>query len=58
MCFWGEKGQTLLQDVIAKLIKAKYESSDLRNLFSQTFIRVVRQVRGQEGSTMTMYRPF
>jgi len=58
ICFWGEKGQTLLQDVIAKLIKAKYESSDLRNLFSQTFIRVVREVRGQGGSTMTMYRPF
>lgn len=58
ICFWGEKGQSLLQDVISQLIKAKYESSDMRNIFSGTFRRVVQAVRGERGSMTMMYRPF
>lgn len=57
VCFWGKKGQTLLLDVIAKMLKAKYESSDIRNIFSQTFIRVVQAVRGEKGQ-MIVSHPF
>ena len=57
VCYWGDDGQSLLLDVIAKMLKAKYESSDLRNIFSQTFIRVIQAVRGDTGQMM-MYRPF
>lgn len=45
-CFCKDEGKNLMLKVITEIIKGKYERSDLSNIFSGTFLRVLSQARG------------
>ena len=45
-CLWKEEGKDLMLKVITEIIKGKYERSDLSNIFSRTFLRVLNKARG------------
>ncbi len=47
------KTQTLL--LISEMLKAEYERTDLSNLFSRTFLRVLREVREEENTNPYAY---
>jgi aminopeptidase YwaD len=57
-CLWGKAGKDQMLKVITEIIKAKYERSDISNLFSSTFLRVLREARGEEDSRPARYIPF
>ena len=57
-CFWGAGGKNQMLKVISEMIKAKYERMDFSNLFSSTFLRVLRKARGEKTSRTMAYRPF
>jgi hypothetical protein len=47
------KTQTLL--LISEILKAEYERTDLSNLFSRTFLRILREVREEESTNPHAY---
>lgn len=55
---WTGTGKEQMLKVISKIIEAKYERSDISNLFSSTFLRVLGKARGEEASPVVRYRPF
>lgn len=57
-CLWGSAGKDQMLQVISEMIKEKYERMDYSNLFTSTFIRVLRSARGGGTTTTFAYRPF
>ena len=57
-CLWGKAGQDQMLKVITEIIKAKYERMDRSNIFSSTFLRVLREARGEGPSQVVPYIPF
>lgn len=57
-CLWGKAGVEQMLGVITEMLKAKYKRSDMANIFSASFLRVLRRVRGEEGSGIYPYIPF
>lgn len=57
-CLWGTEGKNQMLKVISEIIKAKYERMDFSNLFSSTFLRVIRIARGEGTQQAFMFRPF
>ena len=57
-CVWGKAGKGQMLKVITEILKAKYERSDIANLFSGTFIRVLNKTRGEGRTRPFAYRPF
>ncbi|MEW5901911.1 MAG: M20/M25/M40 family metallo-hydrolase, partial [Acidobacteriota bacterium] len=47
-CLWETSGKELMLNAIGELIKAKYESEDLMNLFSGSFMRTLSRARGDD----------
>lgn len=45
-CLWESEGKDQMLKIISEIIKAKYERSDLSNIFSSTFLRALRTARG------------
>lgn len=54
---WGEEGKQQVLNVISEILKAQYEGSEMANLFSETFLRVLRDVRGEEQVSPYFYIP-
>jgi len=44
-CLWEADGKEQMLNVIAELLKAKYENEDLANLFSGAFMRALNRAR-------------
>jgi aminopeptidase YwaD len=57
-CLWGKAGKNPMLKVITEIIKAKYERTDRSNIFSATFLRVLRKARGEGSSQVVPYIPF
>lgn len=57
-CLWGNSGKNQMLNVISEIIKAEYERSDLSNIFSSTFLRVLNKARGDSSQQMMRFRPF
>jgi len=57
-CLWEGAGKDQMLKVIAEIIKAKYERSDISNLFSSTFLRVLGKARGEDRSQVFRFMPF
>jgi hypothetical protein len=57
-CLWGKAGKDPMLKVITEIIKAKYERTDRSNIFSSTFLRVLREARGEGSSQVVPYIPF
>ncbi|MFQ6039140.1 MAG: membrane dipeptidase, partial [Candidatus Aminicenantales bacterium] len=57
-CLWSEKGKMQFLSLFSEIIKAKYERSDLSNIFSGTFLRLLRAVRDEGGRQVVPYIPF
>ncbi|MCK4263649.1 MAG: hypothetical protein KAX27_01780, partial [Candidatus Aminicenantes bacterium] len=57
-CLWGNSGKNQMLNVISEIIKAEYERSDLSNIFSSTFLRVLNKARGDGSQQMMRFRPF
>ena len=45
-CLWKEEGKNKIISVITEVIKGEYGRSDLSNIFSGTFLRVLNLARG------------
>ncbi|NQT80286.1 MAG: M20/M25/M40 family metallo-hydrolase [Candidatus Aminicenantes bacterium] len=58
LCLWGSSGKDQMLKVISEMIKAKYERMDFSNIFSSTFMRVLRKARGEQTSSSMAFRPF
>ncbi len=48
-CLWESEGKNQMLRIISEIIKAKYERSDLSNIFTSTFMRVLNKTRGVSG---------
>lgn len=57
-CLWGDSGKNQMLKVISEIIKAEYERSDLSNIFSSTFLRVLNKARGDGSQQMMRFMPF
>jgi len=57
-CLWGKAGKEHMLKVISEILKAKYERSDISNIFSGTFLRILDKVRGEESSRPSPHIPF
>jgi hypothetical protein len=57
-CLWGKAGKDPMLKVVAEIVKAKYGRSDRSNIFSSTFLRVLREARGEGPSQVVPYIPF
>ncbi|MGB8951288.1 MAG: M28 family peptidase [Candidatus Aminicenantales bacterium] len=59
-CLWGMKGKDQMKEVIAEMLKANYENTDITGLFSDTFLRILSQARGEDDSqrARSPYIPF
>jgi len=57
-CLWGKAGKEQMLKVISEILKANYERSDISNIFSGTFLRVLNKVRGEGRSRPFAYIPF
>jgi hypothetical protein len=57
-CLWGKAGKDPMLKVITEIVKAKYERTDRSNIFSSTFLRVLREARGEGPSQVVPYIPF
>ena len=42
-CLWEKSGKDMMLDLIAELLKLKYETGDLANLFSGSFLRALNR---------------
>ncbi len=49
-CLWGQAGQALWIKIIGELLKAKIESSELGNLLSGNFLRLLSQAHGESAA--------
>jgi microsomal dipeptidase-like Zn-dependent dipeptidase len=49
-CLWEPDGKEKMLNVIAELLKAKYENEDLANLFSGAFMRALNRARTERSS--------
>jgi len=47
-CLWESAGKDQMLNVIAELLKAKYEIEELANLFSGTFMRALTRARAED----------
>jgi len=56
--FWDKAGIEQMLGLITEILKAKYERSDMANIFSGSFLRVLRSAKGEEGSGIYPYIPF
>lgn len=57
-CLWEDEGRAQMLNVISEILKAHYQSSEVSDLFSETFLRILREVRGEEQPTPFAYIPF
>jgi len=57
-CLWGKAGVEPMLELIAEILKANYERSDIANIFSAAFLRVLRDVREDKSSNIYPYIPF
>jgi len=57
-CLWGKAGKDQMLKVITEIIKAKYDRTDRSNIYSSTFLKVLRKARGEEDSRVAPYIPF
>ncbi len=56
-CIWGEEGKQQMLNVVSEILKAHYQGSEIAGLFSETFLRVLRDVRGEEQTSPYFYIP-
>ena len=57
-CLWKEAGKEQMLDVISERLKVKFETGEVPNLFSATFLRVLGRARGEEPSRPFAFIPF
>jgi Peptidase family M28 len=57
-CLWGKPGKEQVIGLIEELLKAKYESEDLANLFSGAFMGVLERARAAEAARPSGFMPF
>ncbi|MFB0566005.1 MAG: M28 family peptidase [Candidatus Aminicenantaceae bacterium] len=57
-CLWEKKGKEHMLQVIAEILKAEYERQNISNIFSSTFLRVLRNNRGEESPSPFAFIPF
>jgi hypothetical protein len=57
-CLWETPGREEMFGVISEVLKAKYGTEDMANLFSATFLRVLSAARGEEPPRPYAYIPF
>lgn len=57
-CLWGKEGREQMLKVISEILKAKYGRDDISNLFSETFLNVLREVREEGEPRPFVYIPF
>jgi len=58
LCLWGNAGKEQMLKVFSEIIKAKYRRPDVPNIFTFTFLRVLREARGEEASRPFAFIPF
>jgi hypothetical protein len=56
-CLWAEEGKSQLLDVFSEILKAHYASTEISQLFSGTFLRILGEVRGESQTTSYFYIP-
>lgn len=56
-CIWEEEGRQQMLNVVSEILKAHYQGSEIAGLFSETFLRVLREVRGEEQASPYFYIP-
>jgi len=57
-CLWNEEGKKRMLALISELLKAGYSREDFSNLFSETFLRVLREARGEAQPERMPFIPF
>jgi hypothetical protein len=57
-CLWGKPGREQMFGLIGELLKAKYESEDLANLFSGAFMSVLERARTTDAARPSGFMPF
>jgi hypothetical protein len=57
-CLWGKPGKEQMVGLIGELLKAKYESEDLANLFSGAFMSVLERARATDAARPPGFMPF
>lgn len=57
-CVWGKEGKEQMLKVISEILKAEYGRDDISNLFSETFLRVLRDAKGEGEPRPFVYIPF
>jgi len=57
-CLWGKPGKEQMVGLIGEMLKAKYESEDLANLFSGAFMSVLERARATDTARASMFMPF
>jgi len=57
-CLWEKEGKEHMLHVIKEMIKAEYERQDISNIFSSTFLRVLRKNRGEGTPSRFAFIPF
>ncbi|MFQ6069903.1 MAG: M28 family peptidase [Candidatus Aminicenantales bacterium] len=58
LCLWGEEGKNSVLHLFTEILAAKYEREEIRNIFSSTFLRVLRETRNEAPSFGYAYIPF
>jgi len=57
-CLWKDAGKAQVLRVISEMLKAKYPSSDMTNLFSGMFFRMLNKVKVEAAPPAPSGRPF
>jgi len=57
-CLWGKAGKEQMVSLIGEMLKAKYENSDLANLSSGAFMRVLERARAADSARAFSFMPF
>ncbi|MFQ6109345.1 MAG: hypothetical protein ACE5L7_07310, partial [Candidatus Aminicenantales bacterium] len=57
-CLWREQGREQMLGVISEILKAKYERTEISNLFSESFLRILKEVRREGEQAPVAFIPF
>lgn len=57
-CLWKKEGKAHMKKVISHMIDADYERSEMRDLFSSTFLNLLQKMESEGNSSSSFVHPF
>ncbi|MBS3819242.1 M20/M25/M40 family metallo-hydrolase [bacterium] len=57
-CLWKKEGKDHMKKVISHMVEADYERSEMRDLFSSTFLNLLQKLESEENSSSPFRHPF